>query len=179
MLFGDQRIAQCIILIIIFKDRPAQLRAFFHAQALGQRPGGHIAHNDFDRDDIHLPHQLFAHVEAFDEVRRNADIGQQRKHMLRNAVVDHALAVDRALFLGVKGGRIILKILDERARLWPFVKDLSLAFVNLAATVHVAVLTSNKAQRPGYRGNVKALAQERRKNNVPLPARNVPFIWAT
>src|SRR3546814_3321971 len=30
-----------------------------------------------------------------------------------NAVVDHALAVDGALFLGVEGGRIILEILDR------------------------------------------------------------------
>src|SRR3546814_18442591 len=56
--------------------------------------------------------------------------------MLGNAVVEHPLAGDRALFLGVEGGRVVLEILDERAGLRTLIEDLGLAFVDLAAAGH-------------------------------------------
>ena len=98
--------------------------------------GRDIAHYDFDRDNLHLSHQLLTHVEPLDEVVRNADMPQKSEDMLRDAIVYDALAIDRALFLGIERGRIVLEILDQRSGFWPFVKDLGLAFVNLATAIH-------------------------------------------
>ena len=56
--------------------------------------------------------------------------------VLGNPVVQHTLAVDDLVLLGVEGGSIILEELDQRAWLRTFVKDLGLAFVDTAATVH-------------------------------------------
>src|SRR3546814_9220444 len=83
-----------------------------------------------------LADQLFAHVEAADEMVRHADIAEQGEDMLGNAVVEHALAVDRPTLLRVEGGRVVLEILDQRARFGAFVEDLGFAFVNLAAAGH-------------------------------------------
>jgi len=65
---------------------------------------------------------------------------QTREHIFADAIVDHALAIDRALFERVEGGGIIFEILDDRARLWAFIEDLGLAFIDLAATGHGAFL---------------------------------------
>ena len=97
---------------------------------------GDVADDDLDRHDLDLADQLLAHVETADEVRRHADMVEQREEMLGDPVVQHALAVDRALFLGVERGRVILEILDQRARLGTLVQDLGLAFVDLAAASH-------------------------------------------
>ena len=40
---------------------------------------------------------------------RDADVAEPREDVLADPVVDHALAVDRALFLGVEGGGIVLE----------------------------------------------------------------------
>ena len=101
-----------------------------------ERAGGDVAHDHLERDDLDLADQLLAHVEPADEVGRDADRAEQREDVLGDAVVEHALAVDRALLLGVEGGRVVLEILDERARLGTFVEDLGLAFVDLAAAGH-------------------------------------------
>jgi hypothetical protein len=39
-------------------------------------PGGHVAHDDLERDDLDFLDQLLAHVEAADEVGRDADLRQ-------------------------------------------------------------------------------------------------------
>ena len=136
MLVGDHRIAERIVLVIIFDDRARQLRAFLDPEPLRQRAGGDVADDHLDRHDLDLADQLLAHVEAADEVRRHADLAEQREDMLGNAVVEHALAVDRALLLGVERGRVVLEILDQRAGLGTLVEDLGLAFVDLAAAGH-------------------------------------------
>ena len=46
------------------------------------------------------------------------------------------LAVDDLVLLGVEGRGIIFEELDQSARLRTFVKDLGLALVDTAATVH-------------------------------------------
>ena len=63
-------------------------------------------------------------------------VGERGEDMLGDAVVEHALAADRAALLGVEGGRVVLEILDQRAGLGTLVEDLGLAFVDLAATSH-------------------------------------------
>src|SRR3546814_3686761 len=80
--------------------------------------------------------QLLAHIEAADEMVRHADIAEQGKDMLGNAVVEHALAVDRPTLLRVEGGRVVLEILDQRARFGAFIEDLGFAFIDLAAAGH-------------------------------------------
>src|SRR4051812_49861180 len=69
-------------------------------------------------------------------MRRYADCLERCKDMLRDSVVDHALAADRAALLRVEGGRVVLEILDERAGLRTLVEDLGLALVNLTAASH-------------------------------------------
>ena len=136
MLVGDHRIAERIVLVIIFDDRARQLGAFLDPEPLRQRAGGDVADDDLDRDDLDLADQLLAHVEAADEVGRDADRLERGEDMLGDAVVEHALAVDRAALLRVEGGRVVLEILDQRAGLGTLVEDLGLAFVDLAATGH-------------------------------------------
>ena len=136
MLIAHQGIAERIILVIIFDDGARQLGAFLDAEALGDAAGSHVAHHHLDRDDLHLAHQLLAHVEAADEVGGDADHAEQREDMFGNAVVQHALAADRALLLGIEGGGIILEILDDGAGFRTFIQDLGLAFINLAAAGH-------------------------------------------
>ncbi len=139
MFLGDQRISQRVVLVVIFDQRVRQRFAFFQPQTFADRACGDVAHHHFDRHDLDLAHQLFAHVEAANEMGRHADVREPREDVFADAVVDHALAVDRALFLGVEGGGVVLEILDDRAGLGSFVEDLGLAFVDLAATSHAAV----------------------------------------
>ena len=61
---------------------------------------------------------------------------ERGEDVLRDAVVDDALAADRAALLRVERGRVVLEILDERARLRTLVEDLGLALINLAAASH-------------------------------------------
>ena len=73
MLVGDHRIAERIVLVIIFDDRARQLGAFLDPEALRDRARGDVADDDLDRDDLDLADQLLAHVDAADEVGRDAD----------------------------------------------------------------------------------------------------------
>jgi hypothetical protein len=66
----------------------------------------------------------------------DADRRKRSEDMLGDAVVEDALARNRPTLLGVEGGRIVLEILDQRARLGTLVEDLGLALVNLAAPSH-------------------------------------------
>src|SRR3954467_7614601 len=69
-------------------------------------------------------------------MRRYADCLERCKDMLRDSVVDHALAADRAALLRVERGRIVLEILDQGAGLRTLVEDLGLTLINLAAADH-------------------------------------------
>jgi len=136
VLLGDHRIVERVVLVIELDDRARQLRALLHAQTLGQRAGSDIAHDDFERNDLDLADQLFAHVEPANEMRRHADRIQVLKHIFGNAIVEDALAVDDLVFLGVEGGRVVLEMLDEGSRLGALVQHFGLAFVYAAAAVH-------------------------------------------
>ncbi len=58
------------------------------------------------------------------------------EQVLRNPVVEDALALDHLMLLGVEGGRIVLEVLDQGARLGALKQNLRFAFVNLLATGH-------------------------------------------
>src|ERR1700739_3942527 len=64
------------------------------------------------------------------------DIVEVLKQVLRNPVVEDALALDHLVFLGIERGRIVLEVLDQGTRLRTFVKDLRLAFINAAPPAH-------------------------------------------
>ena len=80
---------------------------------------------------------------------RNADLGQAQHEVLGDAVVEHPLAGDHALLGVVEGGRVILEILDQRARLRSLEQDLALAFVNPPAS-HFATVDPDP-KPPGSR----------------------------
>src|SRR3546814_8126476 len=63
VLVRNQRIAQRVVLVIIFKDGAREDGAFLHAQPLAQRTGRDIADDDFKRNDLHLPDKLLARSE--------------------------------------------------------------------------------------------------------------------
>src|SRR5690606_8492374 len=56
--------------------------------------------------------------------------------MLGNAVVQHAFSVDDFMLLCIESGCVIFEELDERTGFRAFIKNLGLALVNTAATVH-------------------------------------------
>src|SRR3546814_12903259 len=96
VLVRNQRIAQRVVLVIIFKDGAREDGAFLHAQPLAQRTGRDIADDDFKRNDLHLPDKLLAHVETADDVGGHADAAEQPENMPRNPGVGHALAGNKS-----------------------------------------------------------------------------------
>ena len=64
------------------------------------------------------------------------DVVEVLEQVLRDPVVEDALALDHLMFLGVERGRIVLEVLDQGARLRPFIQDLCLTFINAASTAH-------------------------------------------
>src|SRR5271163_1512441 len=64
------------------------------------------------------------------------DVVEVLKQVLRNPVVEDALALEHLMFLLVERGRIVLEVLDQGSRLRTFVKNLGLAFINAASTAH-------------------------------------------
>jgi hypothetical protein len=103
---------------------------------LDERSGSDIAHHNLERDDLDFLDQLLAHVDALDEVCRDADPVQMREYELGDAVVEHALAVDDIVLLLVEGGGVVLEELDQGAGFRAFIKDLGLALIDTAATIH-------------------------------------------
>src|SRR6185503_16963279 len=92
--------------------------------------------HDLQRHDLNLANQLLAHVETADEVGRHPDVVEVLKQVLRNPVVEDALALDHLVFLGIESGRVVLEVLDQGSRLRSFIKNLGLAFINTASTAH-------------------------------------------
>ena len=161
-------IVERVVLVVEFDDRARQLRAFLDAEARGERAGGDVAHDDLERDDLDLADELLAHVQPADEVRGNADVVEVLEDVLGNPVVQHALAVDHFMLLGVEGGRVVLEMLDQRSGLGAFIEDLGLAFVDATAAVHrrvpcfeeihgtaVAHLRENVRERAGDNGSIR------------------------
>src|SRR5260370_2949664 len=65
-----------------------------------------------------------------------SDVVEMLKQVLRNPVVEDAIALDHLMFLGIERGRIVLEVLDQGSRLRSFIKNLGLAFINAASTAH-------------------------------------------
>ena len=144
----DQRVAQLVLLVAELDDRARQRRALLDAETLGDRPRRHIAADHFQRNDLDFADQLFAHVDALEEMGRQADSVQLSHHELADAVVQHALAVQHGALFIVERRRIVLEILDEGARLGALIQDLRLAFVDLPALDHLLRLLAGKRLAP-------------------------------
>src|SRR3546814_16531051 len=63
VLVRNQRIAQRVVLVIIFKDGAREDGAFLHAEPLAQRTGRDIPDDAFNRNDSQLPDTRLAHIE--------------------------------------------------------------------------------------------------------------------
>ena len=157
VLFSHHRVLQRVVLVIILDDRARQPCALGNAESLGQRTRGHVAHNHLDRDDLDFADQLLTHVEPADEMRGHADLTEAQHQILAVAVVQHALAGDGALFLGVERGGVILEILHEGSGFRPFEQDLGFALVELAAAGHWRFLGGDlpHARRTRRRGGAR------------------------
>src|SRR5258708_3995625 len=118
VLLRHHRIAERVVLVIEFDDGARQLRSLLDAEPLRQRARGDVAHDDFKRNDLHLPNELLAHIQPADEMRRHADIIEVLEHVFGDAIVQHALAFDHLMLLRIEGSGIILEVLNQRSRLW-------------------------------------------------------------
>src|SRR5262249_20025710 len=115
------------------------LRALLDPGPRRQRPRRDISHHYLERHDLDLADQLLAHVEPANEVRRHADIVEMLEDVLGDAVVEHALAFDHLMLLGIEGGGIVLEVLDQCSRLRSFIEDLRLALADAATAAHRCV----------------------------------------
>ncbi len=177
VLFRHHRIVELVVLVIEFNDRAWQLRAFLDTEARRERAGRDIAHHDLERNDLHFADQLLAHVQTADEMRRHADVVQILEYIFRNPVVQHAFAFNHFVFFGVEGGRIVLKMLDQRSWFGSFVQDLRLSFIDFAAAAHRCVPCLVKIHRTaGFR---LLLLNPRRKRKTQLEHYAVacPYPW--
>lgn len=151
VLFGDHRIVELVVLVVELDDRARQHGAFLDAEALGERAGRDVAHDNLERHDLDFLDQLLAHVEPLNEVGRDAHLVQMTENVFGNPVVEDALAVDDLVLLVVEGGCVVLEELDESAGLGAFVKDLALAFVDAATTCHIKLCFRLSGARAGRR----------------------------
>ncbi len=177
MLLRDHRIAELVVLVVVLDDRTRQHGALGDAEALGEASGGDVADDHLDRDDLDLADELLAHVEAAHEMRRHADLVELGHEIFADAVVEHALAGDRALLLVVEGGGVVLEILHDGARLRPLEENLGLAFVNLPASGHGRLLEDTDATpaAPDEPKCARCIARRGGGDNVG-PERCVPSV---
>src|SRR4051812_48310671 len=69
-------------------------------------------------------------------MRRYAHPVEMRENVLRDAVVEDALAVNDLVLLLVEGSRVVLEELNQRAGLRTLVENLALAFINAPTGLH-------------------------------------------
>ena len=140
MVLVDHRVAQLIVLVAVFQHGLLELRAFGQTEALGQRTGGDIAHNDFQRHDVNLLHQRLAVGNFFNVMRRDAVFLQHLHQEIRHAVVDDALAHNRALLEAVERGCVVLVVHQHNVRIVRRKNLLRLAFIELFELLHCCFL---------------------------------------
>ena len=141
VVFVDHRVAQRVVLVAELDRRAVEVRALGHAEALGEGAGRDVADDDLERHDLHLPDQRVALGELLDKVRGNPRlVGQLLHQEVGHAVVDHALAGDRALLQAVEGGRVVLVGDDAVIGVVGRKHFLGLALIHLLALFHGSVL---------------------------------------
>ena len=121
MFFGDQWITQTVVFVTVFNNRARHLRALFNSQSFGNGPSCVVAHNHLKRDNFAFAHQLFAHIQAFDEMRGDANCLQTVHEKFRQTVVQNTLTVDHVFLFGIERGGVIFEVLNDGSRLRSFV----------------------------------------------------------
>src|SRR5882724_6734874 len=181
MLFRHHRIAELLVLVIKLDDRARQLRTLLDAEALGERARRDVADRHRQRNDLDLADQLLAHVEPADEVRRHADVVQPLEQILRDAIIEDALALDHLVLLGIEGRCIVLEMLNQGARFRTLIEDLRLAFINAASAAHRSVPWFVKVHRVPWlqcgievRGGESGRHQETESNAYPFTPKIYP-----
>src|SRR5690606_34118154 len=113
------------------------------------------------------------HVEAANEMGRNADLAELYENVLGNAVVEHPLAVNQRMLLVVEGGGVILEVLDEGTGLRTLVQHLGLALIDPTAPVHLWWTSDCDTFTccSGEDGTIPIRARAVRKCSAPTPRR--------
>ncbi len=139
VVFGDGRVGEFVVFQTIFDDGARQHGAFFAAVAFGEAACGDVAHDHFEGDHFQLADELFAHVDAVEEVVCQSDLGEGLEHVFGDEVVQHAFAFDGGAFRVVESGGVVLEVLDERRGIGTRQQDLRFPFVErLRAVWHFA-----------------------------------------
>ena len=136
MIAVDHGVAQLVVLVAEFQHGLAQLRALRQAQALGQAPGGDVAHDHFQGNDAHTLDQRLAVGQLLHKMRGHAFLFQELHQVVGHAVVDGALALNGALLQAVEGGGVVLVVHQHEARIVGRKYLLGLAFVKLFHLFH-------------------------------------------
>lgn len=110
-------IAERVVLVAVFEDGGRKLYSLVETESLCKASRRDIAHDNLKGDYLHLLHHRFAGRKLLDKMRGNAVLFEKLHKVIRHAVVDLALAEDRALFQSVERGRIVLVINDVKLRI--------------------------------------------------------------
>ena len=129
-------IAQCIVLVAKFENGALEFRAFGETYAFCKRTRRNVADNNLKRNDADGFDRRFPVGKLFDKMSRNAFFFKHFHEIVRNAVVDNALARDCALLFAVKCGCIVLIVNDINTFDIGCVNLLCLAFVELLSLFH-------------------------------------------
>ena len=127
----DERVMQIVVLVAEFQDGSLEGGAFGNAHAQAEVTGGHVADDDFQRNDLNLLHKGVAVVDLFHIVGGNAFFFQLLHQRVGQFVVDDALVADGALLFAVAGGGIVLIVDHDDFRIAGSENLLCLAFVHL------------------------------------------------
>ena len=122
-------IAQCIVLVAKFENGAFEFRAFGETYAFCKRTRRNVADNNLKRNDADGLDRRFPVGKLFDKMSRNAFFFEHFHEIVRNAVVDNALARDCTLLFAVKCGCIVLIVNDINTFDIGCVNLLCLAFV--------------------------------------------------
>ena len=79
----------------------------------------------------------------------NADEGDSSHEIFCKAVIEDAFALKSIVLLVVKGGGVILKILDQGPGFWPLIEDFCLTFVDFTSLIHLKTLVLKSAKGSG------------------------------
>src|SRR5437660_858302 len=173
----DHRIVEGVALVVELDDRLGQRLALFHPEAFREAAGDDVPHHHLDRHDLETLHQHVAVVEAADEMRRHPLALEETEEDLRDGVVANAFLDDRAAFLGVERGRVVLEVLEEKIGIAGGEELLRLPLVDELSRFHVAhrippgVARTGRGRSAGPRRRVERLLPNARRKSKSKFAR--------
>ena len=136
----EQGVVEVVVFVGELKGRRIKDDAFLHAVALGKAPGGDVADDDLQGDDLDLLHHGLPVIELLHKVGGDAGGGQLAHEEVAHAVVHRPLAPDGALLGAVKGGGVVLVGDDDQVGVGGGVDLLGLALVELSGLFHGVIL---------------------------------------